>query len=237
LTAFQSGAILPLLTALSQTVNNRKKEGEPMRRVFLALAVFAFSAFAGGAWIETIPVATGSTDADYLQYDDGSANWLTWGGMYRGVWFNTEDFVPGMDGFLLDFSEYWMYHHSSYPWDTSDFYAEIWNGDYMSPLVQLDAQTVTAIHYAPVFANYATPIEAEMDFWALENTDMSAGGWPSVLGDATPPAVDHSYFSDDFYVWEPWSDGTNTGDYFIRVEGEFIDALDIVTWGGIKAIF
>lgn len=211
-----------------------------MRRVFLTLAIIAFTAFAGSS----IPVPEGyipgggSTDADYLQYDDGTSFWLTWAGMYRGVWFNTEDFVPGMSGFALDFSEYWMYHHTDRPWDTSDFYAEIWNGDYMGPLVKLDTQELTGIHYAPVFANYATPIEAESNFWAIENTEMSAGGWPSILADNTEPTVAHSYFSDDFYVWEPWTMPTGEGDFILRVEGEFLDeALDNVTWGGIKAVF
>lgn len=211
-----------------------------MRRVFLTLAIIAFTAFAGSS----IPVPEGyipgggSTDAEYLQYDDGSAFWLTWAGMYRGVWFNTDDFVPDKDGFALDFSEYWMYHSTNTdPWDVSDFYAEIWNGDYMSPLVQLDTQMITAIHYAPVFAYYPTPLEAESNFWALENTEMSAGGWPSVLADNTVPAAEHSYFSDDFYVWEPWTSSTGSGDFLIRVEGEFLSALDNDTWGGIKAIF
>jgi hypothetical protein len=208
-----------------------------MRRVFLALAVLAFTAFAGNAWIETIP-AGGSTDQDYLQYDDGSPSWLTWAGTYRGVWFNTDDFLPGQDGFALDFTEYWMYHHTSYPWDTSDFYAEVWNGDYMGPLVELDSQVVTGLHYTPVYANYSPQIVAEVDFWGIVNTEMSAGGWPALMGDATPPAVDHSYYSDDFIVWEPWSDGTNTGDLLVRCEGDFIlGALDNVTWGSIKSIF
>jgi hypothetical protein len=214
------------------------KEGEPMRRVFFTLAILAFSAFAGNVWIEPGP-AGGSTDADYLQYDDGSPSWLTWAGTYRGVWFNTEDFVPGYGGFGLDFSEYWMYHHSSYPWDVSDFYAEVWNGDYMGPLVSLDVTQITALHYAPVFANYSPQLEAESSFWSLEDTEMSAGGWPAMMGDATPPTVDHSYYSDDFFVWEPWSDGVNTGDLLTRVEGDFLNpgVLSNATWGAIKTTF
>jgi hypothetical protein len=27
-----------------------------------------------------------------LRYDDGTACWLTWAGLFRGVWFDVEDF-------------------------------------------------------------------------------------------------------------------------------------------------
>ncbi len=210
------------------------KEGEPMRRVFIALAVFAFAVFAGNQWIEGIPVAGGSTDQDYLQYDDGTAFWLTWGGQWRGVWFNVVDFNPGGTGYSMDFSEYWFFHHTSYPWDVSDFYAEVWNGDYLTPTALLDQTMVTAIHFTPVYVNFSTPLVCQPDFWGLVNTEMSAGGFPALLGDNTPPAVDHSYFSDDFYVWEPWG----MGDYFVRVDGEIVtNALDNDTWGAIKSIF
>ncbi len=205
-----------------------------MRRAFIVLAVYAFTAFAANAWIEGIPVAGGGTDQDYLQYDDGFAYWFHWGGSWRGVWFNTDDFMPGMIAFVLDFSEYWFFHHVSYPWDVSDFYAEVWNGDYMTPMALLDQTQVTAIHYTPVYANYSTPVVAGVDFWGLVNTEMSSGGWPSILGDNTAPSVDHSYYSDDFFIWEPWG----IGDYFIRIEGGFISgALDNVTWGEIKSSF
>ncbi len=208
-----------------------KREVMAMNKPLALLLIFFLSGFAGSIRIDPVH-AGGSTDQDYLQYDDGSAYWYIWDGQWRGVWFNTDDFIPGMMGFDLSFSEYWFYHHAIYPWDVSDFYAEVWNGDYMTPTVLLDQTQVTAIHYAPCFANYNPQLEAEKDFWGLVNTEMSSGGWPAILGDNTPPSVDHSYYSDDFFVWEPWG----MGDYFVRV-GNFPSALDNVTWGGIKAIF
>ncbi|MCK5786924.1 MAG: hypothetical protein KAH54_10265, partial [Candidatus Sabulitectum sp.] len=152
--------------------------------------------------------------------------------MYRGVWFNIEDFVPGMSSCAVEQSEFWFYHHASYPWDTSDVYLEIWNGDSMAPTTQLDQTMVTAIHYAPTFACYSPIVEAEANFWGLVNTEMSAGGWPATLGDGTPGV--HSFFSDDFIVWEPWGD---MGDYFVRVFGWPPWFLGNTTWGSLKATF
>jgi hypothetical protein len=191
-------------------------------RSLLVLFFLLSVCFAGSVRIDPIPVAGSQSDQDYLQYDDGSAQWLSWDGMYRGVWFNTDDFVPSMLGFDLDFTEYWMYHHASYPWDISDFFAEVWDGSISRPLDSLNQTQITAIHYAPVIANYNPQVSAETQFWALENTEMSTGGWPSMLGDGSPPySVDHSYYSADFFIWEPWSDGSLRGDFFIRAEGDF----------------
>ncbi len=204
-----------------------------MKKAIAILAVLSLAAFAGQIAVDLDPVA--GNDADWLQYDDGTAQWLTWGGMYRGVWFNTEDFIPGETSAGIEESEFWFFHHSSYPWDTSDFYAEIWNGDAMMPTVQLDQTMVTATHYAPVGVVYAAPgLSAEGNFWGLANTEMSAGGWPAILGDAAP--VGHSFNSDDFIVWEPWA----YGDYFVRISAVIPDttlALDNTTWGSLKVAF
>jgi hypothetical protein len=129
--------------------------------------------------------SAGSGSDVVLQYDDGTAGWLTWGGLYRGVWFNAEDFAPGSQGFLLEFSEYWFYHHSSCPWDTDEFYAEIWSGDQNTgPGNLLDTQVATAVHYSPTHVSHYPPLViTEPDWWQLVNTEMSAGGWPSTLGD------------------------------------------------------
>ncbi len=170
-----------------------------------------------------------------IQYDDGSGAWLTWEGVYRGVWFDVEDFIPlyRYDG--IDHAEFWMYHDvQNHPWDTSDFYAELWNGDYMSPLVNLDTQELQAVHMAPVYAYYNT-ILTDSNFWLLMNTEMSTGCWPSLYADSTPSSEAHSYFSDDFYVWQPWS---ATGDYLIRaLISVWYMELESDTWGSIKAVF
>ena len=115
----------------------------------------------------------GSTDY-VLQYDDGSAWWLTWAGTYRGTWFDLEDFMPGAPGWSTEQSEYWFYHHYFYPWDTASFYSEVWDGDVSMPSTQVDQTSVTAVHYSPVYANYSTPLYCEPQFWVLVNTGRMA---------------------------------------------------------------
>ncbi len=199
-----------------------------MKRVLLVLGALAVAAFAANSLQLERPLYIPSTD-DNLSYDDGSANWLTWGGLYRGVWFNLDDF--GLSGgWNAENTEYWFYHHSSYPWDVASFYGEMYNGDASTPTTQLNQTSITATHYAAVYATYSTPVVAEDNFWVLINSEMSSGGWPSVLGDPTY-TTDHSFFSDDFIVWEPWG----MGDYFIRTEG--YAALSSETWGAIKALY
>jgi len=177
------------------------------------------------------PLYIGNTDASH-SYDDGSAYWLTWHGLYRGVWFNLADF-GGSGEWEADNTEFWFYHHASYPWDVASFYAEVYNGDASAPVTQLDQTSVTAAHYAPVYASYSSPVITEEQFWVLINSEMSGGGWPSVLGDPTY-TTDHSFFSDDFIVWEPWG----MGDYFIRTNG-WPEGYGLAgaTWAGIKTLF
>ncbi len=168
------------------------------------------------------PLYVGGTD-DQLQYDDGSANWLTWSGLYRGTWFNTDDFYGYPCSFEADNTEFWFYHHLTYSWDTTSFYAELYNGDVSGPVTQLDQTSVTAIHFSAAYANYSTPIVCDDQFWVLVNTEMSVGGWPALLGDNSPQAEDHSFYSDDFMVWIPWVPST-TG-------------LGRTTWGEVKTLF
>jgi hypothetical protein len=202
---------------------------------FLILLVAGASAGAGSFRLET-PVIIGGTD-EILSYDDGTANWLTWGGLYRGVWFDVTDFEPGAMFFYADYTEYWFYHHSSYPWDTASFYAELWNGDANGPTAELNQTSMVATHYTPVHANYSPTINTEGDFWGLVNTSMSSGGWPALLGDNTAQTPSHSFYSDDFIIWEPWIVvGASANDYFVRVGGSFM-ALDTQSWGSIKGLF
>jgi hypothetical protein len=167
-----------------------------------------------------------------LQYDDGTPVWLNWGGVYRGVWFNTSDFQPGEFGFLLKSLEFWFYEHSAYPWETAQFYAEVWNGDQNGPVELLDSQEVTAVHYAAVFSLCDPPLDCEINFWGLMNTNLSDGGWPSILGDGTPG--EHSFYSDSMTVWEPWG---LVGDYLLRAHGGYPVSLERTTWGAVKALF
>ncbi len=184
------------------------------------------------------PVFVPGSD-DVLQYDDGTPWWLTWGGLYRGTWFHTADFYPDPCDFMLGAAEFWFYHHSVYPWDTDEFIVEVWNGEQTGPEELLYDTTVTAAHMTGVIVFPADSILTEPDFWLIENTELSAGGWPAILGDNTPGSADHSFYSDDFIVWEPWVlQGSEANDYLIRAHGSPVDmALESRTWGGIKALF
>ena len=202
-----------------------------MKQALAVLAILTVVAFAGQIRVD-LPGSSGGTDDD-LTYFNGTPHWLTWGGMYRGTWFNTQDFMPGSESFNLEELEYWFYEHASYPWDTNQFYSEAWNGDDMGPLVLLAQAIVTAPHYAPCYHTFNPALVVEQNFWALINTEMSAGGWPSVLGDFSMPGdAGHSFFSDDFIVWEPWGE---MGEYYIIADGYF--SLNSTTWGAVKALF
>jgi hypothetical protein len=205
-------------------------------KISLVLVIAAAAVLSAGSIQLDRPLPISRTDWSF-QYDDGTANWLTWGGLYRGTWFNLADFGGG-GGTELANLEYWFFHHASYPWDVSSFYAELYDGDAAAPTTQLNQTSVTAIHYAPVHAFYPSGIYVDANFWGLINSEMSAGGWPSILGDNTPNPVSHSFFSDDFIVWEPWIIGGSTAnDYFIRAEESIWPGLNESTWGSIKTLF
>ena len=174
----------------------------------------------------------------YLQYDDGSLGEYDSESMYRGVWFDVFDFMPGV-GFQADFTEWWMYNPSSDPWDTSDFYAELWIGDSSGPSEFLNSTLVTAVHCGPSYVNYPpTGVYCWITFWAIENTILSSNGSPYLIGDPTPPSADHSFYSDDFVNWSPWSNGVNTGDYLVRCSGDWTGTgFECTTWGSIKSVF
>ncbi len=173
---------------------------------------------------------------DDLTYFDGTPWWLTWGGLYRGTWFNSADFYGTAEEMEIDQSEMWFYHHTSYPWDTSDVYFELYNGDQMGPTDQLDQTMVTATHYSAVELDYDPVIATEANFWLVANTELSSGGWPAILGDNSPGDTDHSFFSDDFIVWEPWIiQGPTSNDYWIQAEGS--PSFDNATWGSIKTLY
>ena len=207
-------------------------------RIAASLLLIPTLAFAGSRRLDR-PLPVTGTD-DWYQYDDGSAYWLTWDGLYRATWFDIEDFIPGAGPVVqLHVLQFWFYHHSSYPWDTASFIAEAWDGGVSMPADSIDATSVTAIHYAPCYVDYGYPgpgITLHTQWWLIINTEMSAGGWPSTLGDNTPGTSDHSFFSDDFTVWEPWIiQGPTANDFFIRCTGYI--GLESSTWGSIKTLF
>jgi hypothetical protein len=206
--------------------------------LFLVILLASGMVFGAGSFLLEAPVIIGETD-DILSYDDGSAHWLTWGGLYRGVWFDATDFDPLAIHFYAGYMEYWFFHHASYPWDTASFYAELWNGDAAGPVDQLNQTSMIATHYAPVHANYSPTILTDVEFWGLLNTSLSSGGWPSILGDNTPHIPSHSFYSDDFIIWEPWIViGATASDYFVRASGNLSPyALESASWGFIKGMY
>lgn len=196
-----------------------------MKIVLLMLSV-AVAATAGDIRLER-PVIVPNTDAT-LSYDDGTAYWISWNGLYRGVWFHLADFEMG--SWTASRSELWFYHHSYYPWDTASFYCELCSGNGLGPVTDIDQTSITALHYAASYANYDSTIPIVSDFWIVVNTELSSGGWPSLLGDGSA-AIERSFSSSDFIVWDPWE----LGDYMIRSVWDL--ALESETWGSIKALY
>ena len=79
----------------------------------------------------------------------------------------------------------------------------------------------------------------EQNFWVIANTDMSNGGWPSLIGDNTPNDSDHSFWSKDFIVWFPWAtQGSVSNDLWIATEPEpWNPGFESATWGAVKALY
>ncbi|MCK5842733.1 MAG: hypothetical protein KAH31_11220 [Candidatus Sabulitectum sp.] len=203
-----------------------------MKLSLIIIVVLCRIALGGEAAVDQLPVH--KTEGNWLSYDDGTAAWITWSGTYRGVWFNTEDFVPGNPDIWLEQVEFWFYHTMC--WDYSHFFCEIWNGDVTGPEIQLLQTWTHALHYCPTIVDISPALLPETNFWCIINTELSSGGWPSPLGDGTPSTIVHSFLSDDFVTWEPWTPPTGTSDYFIRVNVGFLN-LDATTWGSLKATF
>ncbi len=198
--------------------------------MFLAIMILAVAGMTDVPADDLLPEV--EMDWEWLTYCSGTPGWISWAGTYRGTWFHLEDFFPGVSETMVSASEFWFYHHSSYPWDTSDAYIELWTGNENGPAAQIRQDYVTAAHFAPVYVFYEPPETVPGDFWVLVNTEMSAGGWPSLLGDGSAQPVSHSFFSDDFIVWEPWF-GRNL---FIAVLAD-VDAISSTSWGCLKTLF
>ena len=203
-----------------------------MKRFLAPLLLISLPLLAGKIVVE-LPGGSGGTDEE-LTYFNGTPYWLTWGGMYRGTWFNIQDFMPGSTEFSLGEVEYWFYESTNTdPWDTDQFYSEVWNGGQTSPEVLLAQDVVTALHYSPCY--HEAYVWVDQNFWCIVNTEMSAGGWPSILSDNSMPGdAGHSFFSDDFTIWESWGD---YGEFYTVARWGYINSLKSTTWGSLKALF
>ncbi|MBN1434422.1 hypothetical protein JW921_06650 [Candidatus Fermentibacterales bacterium] len=201
-------------------------------RSILVCFVAACFVWAADSYMLEGPVYCVGDPRAVLQYDDGTAWWLTWGGAYRGVWFNVEDFSPGV-GFDCEQLEFWFYHHATYPWTSASFEGILANGDATAPATELANESITATHYAPSYAVYGSVV-TEANFWGVDHS-LVAGGWPSILGDNGVGAVGHSFYSDAFGSgYTAWAEG----DYFIRAHGTILTtSLDYTSWGAIKSLY
>jgi len=200
-------------------------------------ALLCLLAVIGGSnlHLET-PLQCDPSDPQLYYYDDGTAHWITWEGQWRGVWFTMDDFGGSGNSLICDYTQFWFYH-INFMWDTSLFYAELWTDEAGAPSLLLAQDTVLATHYSADYAFYDPPIDCGNSLWVLVNTEFSSYGWPSSFGDDTPqPTESHSFFSDDFELWEPWIvAGTLANDYLIRAHGSFL-GLETSTWAGIKQV-
>jgi len=176
------------------------------------------------------------SDGAWLKYDDGTPGAVTWTGTYRGVWFNMEDFIPGVTGIYVGQAEIWFYHFPENPWDTSSFYCELWNGQSTGPEVRHSKVLSTAVHNTPMYADFIPDPYTDANFWVVVNTEFSSGGWPSLITDEQTLSHQHSFYSDDFIILEPWHEDDIHGDFFIRAYVDW-NAIHRTTWGSLKATF
>ena len=206
-------------------------------------ACYAFVFIAAAAFAEHAPIDLDphNSNGAWLYYDNGTPGWVIWDSTYRGVWFNIQDFIPGMNEGYIWQAEFWFYHSTNYPWDTSDVYVELWNGDMNGPTAQIDQQVITAIHYTPLYVEYFGEAgHVEQNFWVITNVEMSAGGWPSTVTDWAGSTVAHSFMSDDLIVWEPFEVNGLLSNFFIRADWASCpnyNAFRNSTWGSLKATF
>lgn len=191
------------------------------------------------------PGSIDSSRGEWLCYENGSPCWLCWEHQYRGVWFNLEDFMPGSSpGMELELTELWFYHSSSYPWDTSETYIEFWNGNSVGPSAFLDRDTITASSLAPVYIDHSPDwVAVDVQFWILQNTQLSSGGWPSLIADNSNQSVSHSMVSPEGIIWVPFTPqgSSSTPEFFISTLIEYPWAhggdLRPLSWASLKALF
>lgn len=205
-------------------------------KVILVLCLAAVFAYAVDSYEIENPVSGGTGTDDLLQYDDGSAAWILAASTFYGTWFDYTDFAPGAT--VADpcrSTEWWFYHHDSYPWDTDQIVVELWNGDDVTgPLTNLTSDVITALHYAPVTVNYSTPVPIELNFWMWANTTVySTQGLPSGIYDQYNnwTGIAHSFCDDGPVIM-----GGYAVDAFFRADCYDV-SLEGESWGAIKGLF
>ena len=181
-----------------------------------------------------VTLLTAGTD-DVLQYDDGIPCWYSFSGVYRGTWFNLEDFYgPAVKGYVVDYAQIWFFHVYSDPWDTSEFIGEITDGTPVMPGTVFASDSCVAVHQSAVDIFPFAPCTTGVDFTVTEIPAFSANGSPSVCSDLSPSAEGRSFFvtpPGDINIW--------TYDYLIRVYGYpvYESSLTRITWASLKSTF
>lgn len=182
------------------------------------------------------PIEPGMGTDDILQYDDGTAEWFSFEGIYRGTWFHLDDFytIEGASRFVLNYAEIWFFHVYSQPWDTSDFICEITDGTPDVPGTVFDHQNSIASHLNPSMIYPFAPCTTSADFTVTELPVFSTYGAPSVASDLSPTTVGRS-----FSVVSPGNIDIWQFDYLIRVNGYPVPPVELsrVSWAFLKTTF
>lgn len=201
--------------------------------LLLVLCSLAYSIESDGDFLlraEVQQSASPTPPPEMLVYDDGTPFWFSWAGTYRGVWFSLYDFYPNPINYQIQGAEMWFYHHSEFPWDTSMFFCEAWLGDRCCPIELVASEACIAQQYSAVSCQFDWQPIYPNEFWIILNMEESIGGWPSTLCDNTGSSDDdiHSYYSNDFIVWEPW---------IIQECHCFPLSMESHSWGNLKTLF
>ncbi len=197
------------------------------------IPLLALSA-AGGLQAAPVGPLPAPAAYDVLQYDDGTAAWLSYDKAFYGTWFDLEDFCAGSQGCLVTTTEYWFFHHvGSYHlmWDTDLFGVRLMSGGAAGPAQTVDATTGVAVHYSAVYVEHFPPVQIGGDFWVVTR-HSEWNGSPHPVMDIEALPVPHSFWSPDGQEWE-----ATLGDQLRRVHCTILSALEERTWGSIKGLF
>ncbi len=171
-----------------------------------------------------LSAAFAAADDVVLKYHGDEPDWHHEYGYVHGTWFHVQDFLPDATGFTVEWAELGLLFPTSM--HSATMTVEIWNGDSDGPSEFLASKEIVI---PETLFTFDSPVETAGDFWCL----LNVGGGPVaayIVYDSTPQG--HSFFSDDFLVWEEFTEG----EFFISVGGTDY-SLETTTWGGIKGTY
>ncbi len=150
-----------------------------------------------------------------LSYHGETPEWMFSAGQCRGTWFDIQDFQPGATEFTVEWVEIWLL---SYPSGTC---LELWNGGMSGP-----AELVVSAELTDGMVWLPDPVVMEGQFWCL----VTSGEPIQILADGE--ADGHSFYSDDWLIWEQF----DLGEFFISVGNES-EELSQHSWAALKTAF